>query len=121
MSSDPAEIMPISQLFFSDGGPHIVRAPTPASPSGTFTPARGQQLRDLLGTSITQLGGVSGVARRKPPSARAPISIEALLYSGRAALDRALEIRNEVRATGIAPPPEIVDELLDLVALAASE
>ncbi|MEO5580440.1 MAG: hypothetical protein ABIR58_07255 [Gemmatimonadaceae bacterium] len=121
MSSDPAEIMPISRLFFSDGGPHIVRAPTGAQTPGTFTPARGQQLRDLLGTSIAQLGGVSGAARRKTPPAPTPISIDALLYSGRAALDRALQIRNEVRATGIAPPPEIVDELLDLVALAASE
>lgn len=111
-SSD--EIIPISRLFYEDAGPHVVRA-------GTFTPARGQELHDLLRTSITQLGGVSGETRRKTPPAPAPIPIETLLYSGRAALDRALEIRNEVRATGITPPPEIVDELLDLVALAATE
>lgn len=115
MNESDAGIIPISRLFYDDAGPHVVRSPR------AFTPARGQQLHDLLGASIAQLGSVSGESRRKTPPAPAPIPIETLLYSGRAALDRALEIRDEVRATGIAPPPETIDELLDLVALAATE
>lgn len=115
MNQQDSEIIPISRLFYDDAGPHVVRS------TGTVTPARGQQLHDLLGASIAQLGSVSGESRRKTPPAPPPIPIQTLLYSGRAALDRALEIRTEVLATGIAPPPETIDELLDLVALAATE
>ncbi len=143
------EVIPISQLFFDDAGPHIVspttspelyggttlarpdparitRRPTPRSgtPLGgaaRYTPARGRELHDLLGTSIVQLGAVAGGTRRTPVPAPPPVAIETLLYRGRAALDRALEIRATARSTGHPPSAESVDELLDLIALAAEE
>jgi len=89
------EVIPIEQLFFTDAGPHVLSAGSAHDSPASAEPTEG------------------------PGSA--PVPIETLLYGGRAALDRALEIRNEVRATGIAPPREVVDELLDLVALAATE
>jgi len=129
MDASRDEVIPIEQLFFTDAGPHVLNGgstldtpATAASAAGAerATPSRGQALSDLLGTAITRLDSVSGGARRRKPGSP-PAPIETLLYSGRAALDRALEIRNEVRATGIAPPRDVVEELLDLVALAATE
>ena len=66
------EIPPISALFFDDPGPHVVRAGFPtAAGKPNYTPARGQELRALLDTSITQLGGVSGEHSEKNSRAAA--------------------------------------------------
>ena len=92
----------------------------PAPPAARYTPARGRELHDLLGTSIAQLGGVSG-GTRKTPTPPPAVPIDTLLYRGRAALDRALEIRASVRETGQAPTDEMIEELLDLVGLAAED
>jgi hypothetical protein len=51
------------------------------------------------------------------------VSIDALLYRGRAALDRARAVRDEIREaerTGAAARPESLAELLDLIDLAAT-
>ena len=118
------EIVAISSLFFDGPGPHVVRAgfPPRSGAQPKYTPARGQDLQALLDTSISQLGAVSGENIRKTP-ARVPalIGIETLLYRGRAALDRALEVREEIMTGGPQGMPERVQELMDLVALAASE
>ena len=119
----PDDLVPISSLFFDDAGPHVVRAGFPTA-VGTprYTPARGRELRELLGTSITQLGAVSGEIRRKTPvPLPPPVPIDTLLYRGRAALDRALEIREHVISSGRSPDSATVQELFDLVALAATE
>jgi hypothetical protein len=50
-----------------------------------------------------------------------PVVIDTLLYRGRAALDRALEIREEILSGGPTGMQGRVEELLDLVALAATE
>ena len=111
---------PISSLFFDDAGPHVVRAGFPAA--ARPTPARGQELRALLNTSITQLGAVSGeIGRKTPVPQPPPVSIDTLLYRGRAALQRALEVREEILAAGPSSHGEKVEELLDLVALASTE
>ena len=119
------EIVPISTLFFDGPGPHVVRAGFPSSrPTApkNFTPARGQELRALLDTSISNLGAVSGAAvRRKTPTLPLPVAIETLLYRGDAALKKALELREEIVATTGEVPRAKLDELLDLVALAATE
>ena len=49
------------------------------------------------------------------------LPVDALLYRGRAALDRALELRDAIRKLGIAPPPEALEELYDLLELARIE
>ncbi len=110
------ELVPISSLFFDGPGPHVVRAGFPSAP------VRGQELRKLLDTSIIQLGAVSGAVRRKTPARPTPaVGIDSLLYRGHAALVRALEVREEIVATGTAQAPDQIEELLDLVALAATE
>jgi hypothetical protein len=112
------DLIPIAQLFYDDAGPHILRIGSGSGPR--YTPARGQELQALIGTTIAQLGGVAGGTRKTPTHLTPPVPIESLLYKGRAALDRALEIR-ATRAAGQALEPEVVDELLDLVALAVEE
>ena len=46
------------------------------------------------------------------------VPVDALLYRGRAALDRAVELRDAIRRAGGAPAPEALEELYDLVELA---
>lgn len=118
------EIIPISSLFFDGPGPHVVRAGFPPRNASTdkYTPARGHELQSLLSTSIMQLGAVSGSSIRKTPARLPPpVAIEALLYRGRAALDRALEVREEIMKGGSPEMQSRVEELLDLVALAVTE
>ena len=118
------EMVPISALFFDGPGPHVVRAgfPPRQATEPTYTPARGQELLSLLNTSIVQLGAVSGETVRKTPVRPIrPVEIDTLLYRGRSALERALEVREEIVASGPSTPPEMIEELLDLVALAATE
>ncbi len=116
--NDVDDLIPISRLFFDDAGPHIF-PPGVATPP-RYAPARGRELQDLIGTTIAQLGAVSGGTRRTPAPAAPPMPIESLLYRGRAALDRALEIRS-ARVAGELPAPEAIEELLDLIALAAED
>ena len=118
------ELVPISALFFDGPGPHVVRAGFPPRQASEqkYTPARGQELRSLLNTSIVQLGAVSGESVRKTPARpMRQVEIDTLLYRGRSALERALEVREEIVASGSDTSPEMIEELLDLVALAATE
>jgi hypothetical protein len=118
------EVVPISSLFFDGPGPHVVRAgfPTRSGAKPAYTPARGQELQALLNTSIVKLGAVSGENIRKTPArVPAPVAIDTLLYRGRAALDRAVQVREEILSGGPQGMQERVEELLDLVALAATE
>lgn len=112
------DLIPIDQLFFDDAGPHILRVGSGSGPR--YTPARGHELQALIGATIAQLGGVAGGTRKTPTHLTPPVPIESLLYRGRAALDRALEIR-AARASGKPLDSATVDELLDLIALAVEE
>lgn len=121
-SSD--SIVPISTLFFDGPGPHVVRAgfPSEGKPAAKYTPARGHELQALLNTSIVQLGAVSGETRRRTPAPLPPpVGIETLLYRGDSALMRALEVREEIVGAGSPASEDQVAELLDLVALAATD
>src|ERR1043166_2804757 len=103
--AEEEDLIPISQFFFDDDGPHIVAsAPAPAR----YTPTRGRELQNLLGTTIAQLGAVSGGTRKTATLLPPPVPIESLLYRGRAALERALEIRS-ARVQGELPAPEAIE------------
>jgi chemotaxis protein histidine kinase CheA len=49
------------------------------------------------------------------------VPVDALFYRGRAALDRAVEVRDAIRRAGGTPAPEMLEELYDLVELARVE
>ena len=46
------------------------------------------------------------------------IPVDALFYRGRAALDRAIELRDGLRKAGGAAAPEVLEEIYDLLDLA---
>ena len=71
----------------------------------------------MLQQGISGLGGLD----RRPLSEPAPVPITSLLYNGRAALGRAIEIRDSLRSHGGPPDPDSLAELFDLLDLATVE
>ena len=157
-------ILPISQLFYGDDGPHIVyvapnprtnyeqqlrdqgggigpgvlspevkRVPTPPkeasaqptpsrpAPINTQTPPKGRELRDVLNSSLATMRSLE--TRNSGPQSPATdlIPIQELLYRGQRAIERAAEIRRALKKSGTPPTRALVDELVDLVELAATE
>lgn len=107
-------------------------APMVAGGAGRPT---GRDLHALLATSIagfermqatvegTGDGGQAPdgtVDATEHDGAAEPVPVDVLLYRGRSALGRALELRDEIRRRGGQPPPEQLDELYDLLDLAAT-
>jgi hypothetical protein len=78
------------------------------------------QLGSLLDASIRKLGTLSQTPLSTPVAIaeQAPVPIDALLYRGRAAIERCREIRDQVRSTGGAVDADTLDELFDLLDLA---
>ena len=94
--------------------------PSPVAENARTTP-RGQDLHSLISEGLASFAGME----LESPSPAAPASaevvpIESLLYSGRAALARAREIRAAQAAAAREPTPEELDELMDLMELATS-
>jgi chemotaxis protein histidine kinase CheA len=93
------------------------------APSRKPTPS-GRQLHSLLEDGIVRLGELATTPLSEPVPIidETLVPIEALLYRGRAALDRARELRDELRTRGGGPPDrEALDELYDLLELATTE
>lgn len=110
-AASPSSHLPAGQA--RDEPPLRPRSPTPT----------GKDLYALLERGIETLGAL----RDRPLTPPVPLSseeivpIESLLYRGSAALQRARELRDQVRASGGTPTADDLDELVDLVALAAVE
>lgn len=96
------------------------RGLTPPHGARVVTPAAGQALTSALDSGIAGLDALS--LRPLTPSAplpeQPPVPIGQLLYRGRAALERAIEIRDHIRTSGAPPSPEALGELFDLLDLA---
>ena len=93
-------------------------APSPARPdTSRYRTPTGKDLQNMLAQGISGLGGLDS----RPLSEPAPVPITSLLYSGRSALGRAIEIRNSLRSRGGPPDPESLAELFDLLDLATVE
>jgi chemotaxis protein histidine kinase CheA len=99
-------------------------APTPGRERAS-TPT-GRALHAFLQNGISEIERqpIAVEEPGDPGSAEgAVVPIDALLYRGRAALDRARAVRDEIRAAerdGKSPRPESLAELLDLIDLAAT-
>ena len=91
--------------------------------SGRSPTPTGRQLHEMLQTGIAGID----LLRERPLSQPVDIiddqvvPIETLLYRGRAALDRAREVRNGLRGAQGAPDPEALAELYDLLDLALTD
>jgi hypothetical protein len=104
-------------------------APAPSTGRETgFRPRTGAALVELLETGISVFGQIETLEAASPlPADVAPapaeadavVPVEQLLYAGRAALDRARAVRDELRARPGPPDPALLEELYDLLDLAA--
>ena len=92
------------------------RTQTPRPRSRTPT---GVELRDLLQSGISGFDHLEQrpLAKPVPLAQERVVPIETLLYRGDSALKRARELRDEIKASGEAPPPEALDELFALLDL----
>lgn len=166
------QIIPISQLFFNDKGPHVLqvapsakthyeqqlreqggvapgslsptveRVPTPpraqtptpadtpprpqaparaSTPSRPVSAPRGQELRDVLSSSLATMRSLESRRSGPHPAAGDPIPIQQLVYRGQRAIERAAEIRRALKKSDTGPTRALVDELVDLVELASAE
>jgi chemotaxis protein histidine kinase CheA len=102
--------------------PEVKRVPTTpqrqAAPAPARTPPRGQELRDVLNSSLATMRGLE--TRNSGPQPTQLVPIQDLLYRGQSAIDRAAEIRRALKKSGAPPTRALVDELVDLVELAAA-
>jgi chemotaxis protein histidine kinase CheA len=99
-------------------GPSAHSVDRAASPS----PRSGRALREMINASLTQLSSLEDVPLIEPVhyDDDAIVPVEALLYRGQAALDRARALRDELRRRG-STDPEALHELYDLLDLARAE
>jgi chemotaxis protein histidine kinase CheA len=91
-------------------------SPAPASPAqDNFLAA--------LDSSIAALHALASrpISAPVPTVDEALVPIESLLYRGRAALERAVEIKDQLRRGGATSDPDALEELFDLVELARAE
>lgn len=135
-SREPVDlIVPISDLFYADAGPHIVqlaatartsfeqrlrgREPGPAQVAKGAGRLRGAALKDVLASSIATMGRFedAGDTAQSLPV----VPIQALLYKGAGAVSRASELRAEIERGSGPPSRDVFAELCDLVELAATE
>ena len=89
------------------------------SRSRSATPT-GQELKDFLDRGIETLGRLEDKPLREPTPLpdEAVVPIQDLLYRGRAAVERARTLRDELRRRGGSPSQDVIDELYDLLDLA---
>ena len=105
--------------------PEVKRVPTPsrevppAPPPVVRTPPRGQELRDVLNSSLATMRSLESRNSGPQPAMTELVPIQELLYRGQRAIERAAEIRRALKKSGTPPTRALVDELVDLVELAA--
>ncbi len=104
--------------------PEVRRVPTPSRempPPAPRTPPRGQELRDVLNSSLATMRGLETRHSGPQPPVTDLVPIQQLLYRGQSAIERAAEIRRALKKSGTPPTRALVDELVDLVELASAE
>lgn len=126
----PAAPAPVQQ---ATPAPTPVAAPTPAprpstparaaTPPRAATPVGNLALGEILDRGIRTLDTLPRTPLSNPVALpeQPPVPIEVLLYRGRAAMERAREIRDEARQSGAPMNPDRLAELFDLIDLALVE
>jgi chemotaxis protein histidine kinase CheA len=124
----PISAIPVTRVTEPVRAPVAAAVPVAPSPSAdaprqssSKTPT-GRQLHDYLQNGIAAFGALEatplGIPAVIPDEAIVPI--ESLLYRGKAALERARELRTEMLAER-APRRETIEELFDLLDLAIAD
>jgi hypothetical protein len=101
----------------------------PHSTPGSLTPAGSPRVstpRDTVAVLNQGIDSLHALATHPMADVRAlpdqpAIPIEDLLYRGRSAIERAIELRQEIMRHGSTPSAEALDELFDLLDLALVE
>ncbi len=98
----------------------------PRDQSGATPKRRTPTGRELQSTLTQTLEGFSALENAplhaaRPTPVEEIVPIESLLYRGRAALERARALRAELTGAGELPSPDALQELYDLIELAAAE
>lgn len=95
----------------------------PVTPPRAGTPAGNLALGELLDRGIRKLDTLPKTPLSNPVALpeQPPVPIDVLLYRGRAAMERAREIRDEARRSGAPMNPDRLAELFDLIDLALAE
>jgi hypothetical protein len=108
------KIVPISDLFYADAGPHIVSGGMPKEASARS---------DLLGKGIDALDNLVMKPIAKPVTfgAMEIVPVETLIYRGRAALERAAALREQIKGAGGAASQATLEEMYDLIGLALKD
>jgi len=103
--------------------PVAATAPRAATPARASTPSGNLALGELLDRGIRTLDTLPKTPLSNPVAIpeQPPVPIDVLLYRGRAAMERAREIRDEARRTGAPMGADRLAELFDLIDLALAE
>lgn len=103
--------------------PSAVTAPRDRAPTPPTVAVLDSVAAAMIDSSIAAIEALSTqpLSEPKPIPEDTVVPIESLLYRGRAALDRALEIRDELRRGGAVYDAVALEELLDLLELAHAE
>lgn len=94
-----------------------VTVPTASAPAPVSKPL--EAASSALDSTIAAFDSMSSERFAEPISLSDDVvPMDALVYSGRAALDRAIELRDALRRAGGPPAPEVLEEIYDLLDLA---
>jgi hypothetical protein len=87
------------------------------------TSKEAQSRSDLLGKGIDALDNLTMKPIATPVTFGAVevVPVETLLYRGRAALERAAAIREQIKTSGGVPSPATLEEMYDLIGLALKD
>jgi chemotaxis protein histidine kinase CheA len=113
--ADPPRPVPPRPTPAGSATVSAIRNPTPSAGAAA--------LGDLLDRGIRSLGTLPQTPLSNPVAIaeQPPVPIDVLLYRGRAAIERAREIRDAIRLSGGIADAETLGELYDLLDLALTE
>jgi chemotaxis protein histidine kinase CheA len=129
LASTPVSTTPVASRAAVPGetarAPSITPASAPAAPPRERkrrTPS-GRELHDALAVGLNGFAelGSAPLGAAPPLPEEVVVPIEHLLYRGRAALERARSLREELRRAGGHPSQATLEELYDLIELASTE
>jgi chemotaxis protein histidine kinase CheA len=93
-------------------------AAAPPAPAKPLTPSAARASA-ALDASIAAFESISMERLAEPANVSDElVPVDTLFYRGRAALDRAIELRDRMRRAGGTPAPEVLEEIYDLLDLA---